>query len=60
MVSMSALRVRVLAEARNLGLQYVAFSEACHQGFSLDTQVSFPPSTANGFSQLNKAKINVI
>ena len=32
--------------------QSVTFSEACcHQGFSLGTAVSSPPSSVNGFSQ---------
>ena len=39
---------------------YVAFSEAYPLGFSLDTPVSFPPASVNGFSQLNIAKIIVI
>ena len=42
------------------GVSYVAFSEAPRQGFSPGTQVSSPPSSVNGFSQENKAKINAI
>ena len=34
-----------------LGLEFSAYSEARHQGFSLGTPVSSPPSLINGFSQ---------
>ena len=39
------------------GLRYVS---EVHQGFSPDTLVSSPPSLVNGFSQWNKARLNVI
>ena len=37
----------------------MAFSEACHRGFSLDTMASPPPSSVKGFCQLrNESKAN--
>ena len=71
MVSMSAClakRLPIILEHElksPLGLEfsgcwYVAFSEVCHWGFSLGTPVFFSPQLVNGFSQRNKAKINVI
>ena len=38
----------------------MAFSEARRRGFSPGTPVSSPPSSANGFSQFNKAEINAV
>ena len=36
----------------------MAFSEACHQGFSLGTPVSSHPSSVNG--SVSKMKLNII
>ena len=38
----------------------MAFSEACHQGFSLGTPVSSPSSLVNGSANKRKLKINAI
>ena len=38
----------------------MSFSEARRRAFSSGTPVSTPPSSVNGFSQQNKAKINAV
>ena len=49
-----------LSVAWGLNLRAVAFSEACHQGFSPGTPVSSLSLSVKWFSQSNKAQINAI